>query len=65
MALKHRHLGIHPMQKSQLKKETKSLVTLKNNNHTGIWILILYKSRTVILEVRNILWGLLALRREE
>ena len=49
MALKHRHLGSHTMQKSQLKRETKSLVALKNNSHIGIWILILCKSRIVIL----------------
>ena len=49
MALKHRNLGIHTMQKSQLKRRPKSLVALKNNSHIGIWILILCKSRIVIL----------------
>ena len=49
MALKHRHLGSHTMQKSQLKRETKSLAALKDNSHIGIWILILCKSRIVIL----------------
>ena len=49
MALKQRHLGSHTMQKSQLKRRQKSLVALKNKSHIGIWILILCKSRIVIL----------------
>ena len=47
------------MQKSQLKRETKSLVAVKNNSHIGIWILILCKSRIVILHIMGfvIIWG--------
>ena len=37
------------MQKSQLKRETKSVVAVKNNSHIGIWVFILCKSRIVIL----------------
>ena len=43
-------MGSHNMQKSHVeKRETKSLVALNNNSHIGIWILILCKSRIVIL----------------
>ena len=44
-------MGSHSMQESHVeKRETKSLVAVKNNSHIGILILILCKSRIVILQ---------------
>ena len=60
-------MGSHSMQKSHVeKRETKSLVAVKNNSHIGIWILILCKSRIVILHRLVTYYGVCYyLRREE